>query len=750
MNILILGSGGREHALTWKLAQSKKVKKIFIGPGNAGTFNLGTNLDIDPCDFPEVKKAVLENKIDIVIVGPEAPLVKGIHDFFLNDSALKNISVIGPDKSAARLEGSKDFAKAFLIRHKIPTAAYKSFDKSTFKDAAGFLKTLKPPYVIKADGLASGKGVLIIDDINEAEREIEAILHGKFGPAGDKVVIEEFLKGIELSVFIITDGISYKLLPEAKDYKRIGEGDTGLNTGGMGAVSPVSFADNKFMQKVKDQIIDPTMKGLSEEGIIYKGFIFFGLINVEGDPFVIEYNARLGDPESEAIIPRIKSDFFDLIEGVAKGNLAEKTIGTDDRFVTSVMLVSGGYPGDYETGKQIHGLNRISESIVFHAGTKITKSEVVTSGGRVLAVSSWGNTMKKALEISYRNADLIKYEGIYYRKDIGMFLRLFKGTAPGVIVLIIILLLAVWTNAFLNPQFNSVSIYETEPMPLYGLLKFVIGNHPFIGVVFSFSMVCLIAFLLVNFNTNVFFINERTFLPALIYIIFGGFFPQFQLLNPALPASLFLLMAIIRIMEGYRKPGIAYNFFDGGILISIGTLFYANLIWFGLLVIIGIALLRTGNLLEIAVSVLGLLTPLLLAFGIYFVYGKDLSYLFTLIENNLLNRSEGYPFPRLTIVALIFSGLIILVSVFHMFMYLNTKKIKSRKTFSLLIWTFLIALGVYFALPSVSVEIWWIISIPVSYFLSHYFIFIKKKIVPEVLFSVLFLLILLIQIWYLK
>jgi phosphoribosylamine--glycine ligase len=423
MNILILGSGGREHALAWKLAQSKKISRIFIGPGNAGTSGSGTNLRIDPLNFQEVKKSVLENSIDIVIVGPEAPLVAGIHDFFLNDSKLKDIPVIGPDRSAARLEGSKDFAKDFLTRHRIPTAAYRSFDMSSVKEVPDFLKTLTPPYVIKADGLAAGKGVLIIEDIKEAEKEVSAILNGKFGVAGQKVVIEQFLKGIELSVFIITDGKSYRLLPEAKDYKRIGEGDTGLNTGGMGAVSPVPFADHSFMEKVVSRIIDPTMIGLSEDGIIYKGFIFFGLINVAGDPYVIEYNARLGDPESEVIIPRIKSDLFDLIEGVAKGDLSSRNIEIDERFVTTVMLVSGGYPGDYRKGMPVSGLGLTKDCVVFHAGTTRVDDTVVTSGGRVLAVSSWGTSMRDALQVSYRNSELLSFDGIYYRTDIGFDLR---------------------------------------------------------------------------------------------------------------------------------------------------------------------------------------------------------------------------------------------------------------------------------------------------------------------------------------
>lgn len=419
MNILILGSGGREHALAWKLSQSKKVSRIFTGPGNAGTAMIGTNLGIDPCNFDQVKRAVIDNKAGMVVVGPEAPLVAGIHDFFLSDNVLKDIPVIGPDMSAARLEGSKDFAKGFLVRHKIPTAVYRTFTKSEAGGVRHFLKTLQSPYVVKADGLAAGKGVLIIDNIDEAENEVYSILDGKFDKAGNKVVVEQFLKGVELSVFIITDGKSWKLLPEAKDYKRVGAGDTGLNTGGMGGVSPVPFAGKEFMEKVKTRIIDPTMMGLVEEGITYKGFLFFGLINSGGDPFVIEFNARLGDPESEVIIPRIRSDLFDLLEGVAAGDLSERTLVTDDRFVTTVMLVSGGYPGSFEKGKVISGIDKTSDCVVFHAGTKIDGNKVVTSGGRVMAVSSRGGTMPEALRGSYRNIALISFENMYYRKDIG-------------------------------------------------------------------------------------------------------------------------------------------------------------------------------------------------------------------------------------------------------------------------------------------------------------------------------------------
>lgn len=419
MNILILGSGGREHAIAWKLSQSKKISKLFIGPGNAGTASCGVNLKLDPENFEEVKSAVLHNKIDIVIVGPESPLVKGIHDFFLDDKELNNIHVIGPVKAAALLEGSKDFAKEFMTRNNIPTAAYRTFDNATIKDAIHYLKRQKPPYVLKADGLAAGKGVVILNNFEEASVELSAMLDGKFGEASQKVVIEQFLKGIELSVFVITDGHSYKLLPAAKDYKRIGVGDTGLNTGGMGAVSPVPFADKSFMEKVEERIIKPTIKGLAEEGIIYKGFIFFGLINVENDPYVIEYNVRLGDPETEVIIPRIKSDFFELIEGVAKCDLHKREIKIDERFVTSLMLVSGGYPGGYEKGKIISGLDKTLDSVVFHAGTKKEGDRILTNGGRVLAVSAWGSTLEEALTKTYSNARQLSFEGSYYRTDIG-------------------------------------------------------------------------------------------------------------------------------------------------------------------------------------------------------------------------------------------------------------------------------------------------------------------------------------------
>ena len=419
MRILIIGSGGREHAMGWKISQSPKCEKLFFAPGKAGTWSIGTNLPIGVTNFDGIEKAVIDNKIDLVLVGPEVPLVEGIYDFFITNEKLKAIPVVGPSKAGAELEGSKDFAKAFMAKYNIPTARYETFSAGEIEKAADFMKTLPSPYVLKADGLAAGKGVLIINDFNEALAELNEMLEGKFGQASKKVVIEEFLSGIELSVFVITDGENYKILPEAKDYKRIGEGDTGLNTGGMGAVSPVPFADQSFMQKVEQQIIIPTIEGLKKEQIDYKGFIFFGLIKVDGNPMVIEYNVRMGDPETEAVMLRIKSDFVDLLEGVAMGNLNEKTIEFDQQSAVTVMLVSGGYPGDYEKGKTITGAEEIESSVVFHAGTKFENNKVLTDGGRVIAVSSYGKNMNDALALSYQNAQKINFEGKYFRKDIG-------------------------------------------------------------------------------------------------------------------------------------------------------------------------------------------------------------------------------------------------------------------------------------------------------------------------------------------
>ena len=420
MNILILGSGGREHAFTHKLVQSKKVSQIFVAPGNAGTQEIATNINVNPTDFQAVKKAVIAHNIQMVIVGPEAPLVNGVHDFFLADDELKNIPVIGPKKDGALLEGSKDFSKEFMIKHGIPTAKYESFTKESLQEGKLFLETLTPPYVLKADGLAAGKGVLILDSLDEAKAELEEMVSNqKFGDASSTVVIEEFLKGIELSVFVLTDGISYKILPSAKDYKRIGEGDQGLNTGGMGAISPVPFADKAYLKKVEDLVVKPTILGLQKDGIDYRGFIFIGLMNNNGDPSVVEYNVRMGDPETEVVLPRIESDLFDLFEGVANQNLHEKEFSVTEKIATTIMLVSGGYPEAYEKGKLISGLENIKKSIVFHAGTSIKNNTVVTNGGRVIAVTSIADSIQKALEISYDSIDTIHFEKMNYRKDIG-------------------------------------------------------------------------------------------------------------------------------------------------------------------------------------------------------------------------------------------------------------------------------------------------------------------------------------------
>jgi phosphoribosylamine--glycine ligase len=420
MKVLLLGSGGREHALAWKIAQSSILDELFIAPGNAGTKKHGKNVDLSPTDFDGIKDFVNAHQIDMVIVGPEEPLVNGIYDYFQADEQLKKVGIIGPSKFGAQLEGSKDFAKAFMARHAIPTAKYGTFTAETITQGLSFLDSMKGPYVLKADGLAAGKGVLILSDLDEAKSELKSmLLDEKFGAASSKVVIEQFLDGIELSVFVLTDGESFKLLPEAKDYKRIGEGDTGLNTGGMGAISPVPFADASFMDKVHNRIIVPTIKGLKSEKITYKGFVFFGLISVKGDPYVIEYNCRMGDPETEVVIPRLKSDILDLFEGVASNTLSERDIQFIDKSAATVMMVSGGYPGDYEKGKPIFGLNSIVDSIVFHAGTSADGPSVLTAGGRVLAVTSYGKNLGVALDKSYDSISKINFDGAFYRKDIG-------------------------------------------------------------------------------------------------------------------------------------------------------------------------------------------------------------------------------------------------------------------------------------------------------------------------------------------
>ncbi len=423
MNVLILGSGGREHTLSWKIAQSDRVEKIYIAPGNAGTSLVGENVDLNAGNFESVAEFALTNDINMIVVGPEAPLVGGIHDFFIGNDKYRHIPVVGPEKRGAMLEGSKDFAKRFMQQNGIPTAAYKSFRKEEYESACDFLRTMKKPYVLKADGLAAGKGVLILNDYNEAVQELGRMFSGKFGEAGNIVVIEEFLKGIELSVFVITDGEDYKILPEAKDYKRVGENDTGLNTGGMGAVSPVPFANAVFLKKVEERIIKPTIAGLKRSGIKYKGFLYFGLMNVDGDPYVVEYNVRMGDPEAEVVIPRIKSDFMDLLIGVTEGDLKERYIEISPETVVTVMLVSGGYPGAYEKGKEILNIDKTTGSIIFQAGTNNDGDRVLSSGGRVLAISSYGSDLKEALKKSYVNAEIIDFQGKYFRKDIGFDLH---------------------------------------------------------------------------------------------------------------------------------------------------------------------------------------------------------------------------------------------------------------------------------------------------------------------------------------